>query len=158
MAHDNAVARHFVAKVVFPRGSNRPETTILERNASFSDRLWSNLAGIQTVHSRLTSSQHISTVPETPETSRALVSVLRCQVSCILPRLLSILSRHYFRILRHFRKATWLDRQHSGGGNENGIGHSPDQFFPCGEKWAGNETRWDLLGLYIASSLLTFVS
>ena len=26
-------------------------------------------------------------------------------------------------------------------GNENGIGRSPDQFFPCGEKWSGNETR-----------------
>ena len=25
-------------------------------------------------------------------------------------------------------------------GNENGIGRSPDQFFPCGEKWSGNET------------------
>jgi len=26
-------------------------------------------------------------------------------------------------------------------GNENGIGRSPDQFFPCGEKWSGNETK-----------------
>jgi len=25
-------------------------------------------------------------------------------------------------------------------GNDNGIGRSPDQFFPCGEKWSGNET------------------
>jgi len=37
-----------------------------------------------------------------------------------------------------------LDRQHSGGGNENRIGCSPDQFFPCGEKWSGNETRLDI--------------
>jgi len=27
-----------------------------------------------------------------------------------------------------------LDHQHSGGGNENGIGRSPDQFFPVGQK------------------------
>ena len=51
-------------------------------------------------------------------------------VSCILPRLLSFLGRHYSRVLRHFHKATWLDHQHSGGGNENGIGRSPPFFFP----------------------------
>ena len=28
-------------------------------------------------------------------------------------------------------------------GNESGIGRSPDQFFPCGEKWSGNETKLD---------------
>ena len=26
-------------------------------------------------------------------------------------------------------------------GNENGIGRSPDQFFPCGEKWSGGSTE-----------------
>ena len=25
-------------------------------------------------------------------------------------------------------------------GNENRMGRSPDQFFPCGKKWSGNET------------------
>jgi len=62
-------------------------------------------------------------------------------IVCIIYRLLSFLGRHYSRVLRHFRKATWLDRQHSGRGNNNGIGRSPDLFFPCGEKWSGNETR-----------------
>jgi len=38
-----------------------------------------------------------------------------------------------------------LDRQHSGGGNNNGIGRSPDLFFPCGEKWSGNEINVCLL-------------
>jgi len=38
VAHDNAVLRHIVAKIVFPGGSDRQETTILERNTSFSDR------------------------------------------------------------------------------------------------------------------------
>ena len=34
--------------------------------------------------------------------------------------------------------------------NENGIGHSPDQFFPCGEKWSGNETRkYPYFGLWL---------
>ena len=30
-------------------------------------------------------------------------------------------------------------------GNGNGIGRSPDQFFPCGEKWSGNETISEVL-------------
>ena len=31
-------------------------------------------------------------------------------------------------------------------GNENGIGRSPDQFFPCGEKWSGNKTNYNMHG------------
>ena len=146
MAHDNTVLRHFVAKIVFPAGSNHQGTTILERNTSFSDRetleqSWWHSNCPFTV-------DKLSTHPDCSQNSwqpsRALVSVLRSLVSCILPRLLSILSRHYSRVLRHFHKATWLDRQHSGGGNENRIGCSPDQFFPCGEKWHGKETRLDI--------------
>ena len=38
MAHDNAVLRQIIAKVVFSGGSDRLETTILERNTPFSDR------------------------------------------------------------------------------------------------------------------------
>jgi len=38
VAHDNAVLRHIVTKIVFPGGSDRQETMILERNTSFSDR------------------------------------------------------------------------------------------------------------------------
>ena len=137
MAHDNAVLRQIIAKVVFSGGSDRLETTILERNTPFSDRetrersYW---------HSNF---QHILTVCETPDSLLAswFQSRLASLFSCIQPRLLSFLGCHYSRVLRHFRKATWLDRQHSGGGNKNGIGHSPDQFFPCGEKWSGNETR-----------------
>jgi len=34
-----------------------------------------------------------------------------------------------------------LDCQHSGRGNKKGIGRSPDQFFRCGKKWSGNETK-----------------
>ena len=26
-------------------------------------------------------------------------------------------------------------------GDENRMGHSPDQFFLCGKKWSGNETK-----------------
>jgi len=39
-------------------------------------------------------------------------------------------------------------------GNENGVGRSPDQFFPCGEKWSGNETRYRALPRFL--SLLPF--
>ena len=38
MADDNIVLRHIVAKIVFPGGSDRQESTILERNTSVSDR------------------------------------------------------------------------------------------------------------------------
>jgi len=68
VAHDNAVPRHIVAKVVFLGSSDRKETTILEGNTSFSDRetleqsYW---------HSNfpftLTSFQRIPTVRETPD-------------------------------------------------------------------------------------------
>ena len=68
--------------------------------------------------------------------SHDLVLVLHSLVSCILP---SFLGRHYSRVICHFRKETWLDCQHSGRGNENRIGCSPDQFFPCGEKRSGRE-------------------
>jgi len=68
VAHNNVVLRHFVAKIVFPGGSDRQGTTVLERKPlSATERLWSNLAGIQTFHSQLTSSQHIPTVCETPD-------------------------------------------------------------------------------------------
>ena len=138
VAHNNAVLRHFVAKTVFPRGSDRQETTILERNTSFSDRetleqsCWHSNCPF-TVDKLST---HPDRFQNSWQPSRALVSVLRSLVSCILPRLLSILSPRapYIILLRHFRKATWLDRQHSGGGNENGIGRSPDQFFPVWRK------------------------
>ena len=38
VAHDNAVLRHIVAKIIFPGGSDRQETTILERNTSQRQR------------------------------------------------------------------------------------------------------------------------
>ena len=38
VAHDNAVLGHIAAKIVFPGGSDRQETTILERNTCFRDR------------------------------------------------------------------------------------------------------------------------
>ena len=38
VADDNAILRHFVVKIVFPRGSDRQETMILERNTSFNSR------------------------------------------------------------------------------------------------------------------------
>ena len=38
VAHDNAILRHFVAKMVFPGGSDRQETTILEINTCVSDK------------------------------------------------------------------------------------------------------------------------
>ena len=142
MAHNNAVLRHIVAKIVFPGGSNRQERRSWKETPLLAtERLWSNLTGIQTFHSRLTSSQHIPTVRETPDS--LLTSWFQSCIAYSLlhtPWLLSFLGRHYSRVLRHFRKATWLDCQHSGGGNKNGIGRSPDQFFPCGEKWSGNET------------------
>ena len=97
---------------------------------SATERLWSKLlqslsvaerglTGIQTFESRLTSSQHIPTVRETPDS--LLASWLQSCIQCIAYSLLhtasiaQLLGRHYSRVLRHYRKATWLDRQHSGG-------------------------------------------
>ena len=130
------VLRHFIAKIW---DSDRQGTTILERNTSFSNRetleqsCWHSNCPFMV--EKLSTQTRNSWQP-----SRDLVSVLHSLVSCTLSRLLSFLGRHYSRVLRHFRKATWLNCQHSSGGNENGIGRSPDQFFLCGEKWSGNET------------------
>ena len=142
MAHDVVVLRYFIAKIVFPGGSNHQETTILERNTFFSDRVTLEQS---CWHSNCPFTvDKLSTHPDHSlnswQHSRDLVSVLCSLVSCTLPRLLNFFGRHYSRLLRHFRTATWLDCHHSSGGNENGIGHSPDQFFPCGEKQSGNET------------------
>ena len=119
-----------------------PITMILERNTSFCNR--------ETLEQSYWHSNcpfmidKFSTHPDRSrnswQPSHDLISVLHSFVTCILPRLLSFLGHHYSRVICHFRKATWLDRQHSGGGNENGIGRSPDQFFSCGEKWSGKET------------------
>ena len=61
-----------------------------------TERLWSNLAGIQTVHSRLTSSQHILIVPETPD------SLLICSQPSLLhtASICSFLGCHYSRVIR----------------------------------------------------------
>ena len=159
MGHNNAVLRHFVAKIW---GSDRQGTTILERNTSFSDRetleqpCWHSNCPFAV--DKL--SKHPDHSRNSWQTSRDLVSVLRSLVSCTLPWLLSFLGRHYSRVLRHFHKATWLDRQHSGGGNESGIGCSPDQLFPCGEKWSGNETTCpvSIVCLRAHSTLYNFLS
>ena len=136
MVHDNAVLRHFVAK---NWGFDRQGVTILERNPSFSNR---ETLEQSCWHSNCPFTvDKLSTHPDHSwnswHPSRDLVTVLRSLVSCTLPRLLSFLGRHYSRVLRHFCKATWLDHQHSSGGNKNGIGRSPDQFFPCGENGLG---------------------
>jgi len=140
VAHDNTVLRHFVAKIW---GSNCQGTTILERNTSFSNR---KTLEHSCWHSNCPFTvDKLSTHPDRSrnswQPSRDLVSVLRSLVSCTLFWLLSFLGHHYSHVLRHFCKATWLDRQHSGRWNVNGIGRSPDQFFPCGEKWPGNKTK-----------------
>ena len=111
VAQDNAILRHFVAKMVFLGGSDHQETTILEKNTSFSDRetldqsCWHSNGPFMV--------DKLSTHPDHSwnswRPSCDLVSVLRSLVSCTLPRLLSFLGRHYSRVLRHFRKATWLD-------------------------------------------------
>ena len=95
MAHDNAVLRHIVAKIVFPGGSDRQETTILERNTSFSDR---ETLEQSCWHSNCPFTvDKLSTHPDRSrnswQPSRDLVSVLRSLVSCTLPRLLSFLGR-----------------------------------------------------------------
>jgi len=97
VAHNNAVLRHFVAKIVFPRGSDRKGTTILERNTSFSDRetveqsCWHSNCPF-TVDKLLA---HPDCSRNSWQPSRDLVSVLCSLVSCTLPRLLSFPGRHY---------------------------------------------------------------
>jgi len=47
VAHDNAVLRHFVTKIVFPGDFDRQKKKIMERKTPFSHREhWSNLIGI----------------------------------------------------------------------------------------------------------------
>jgi len=116
-------------------GSDCQVLTILERNTSFSDR--DSGAILLAFKLSIHGWQALNT---SRQSSCDLVSVLRSLVSYTLPRLLSFLGRHYSCVLWHFRKATWLDHQPSGRGNENVIGCSPDQIFPCGEIWSGSET------------------
>ena len=133
VAHDNEDIS--LQRSVFPGGSDHKGMTILERNTSFSDRetleqSWWHSNCPFTVDKLSTHPDHSR---NSWQPSHDLVTVL---VSHILPRLLSFLGRHhsYSHVIRHFPKATWLDRQHSDGGNENGIGRSLDQFFPVWQK------------------------
>jgi len=82
----------------------------------------SNTKGMQSCSSTAPAMRHSLQITSGPASCRT-------SSACILPRLLSILSRHYSSISRHFPKATWLDRQHSSGG--------PDQFSRVA---SGNET------------------
>jgi len=124
----------------------RPETfhckDLRFRPLSATEKLWSNLAGIQTVHSRLTSSQHIPTVLETPDSllaswfqscvaqspaycldySASWVAIIRCITSLLQSNLIG--------------PPTFRRRER----DRNRPFTRP--ICPCGEKWSGNETNF----------------
>ena len=158
MAHDNAVLRHFIAKMVFPGGSDHQETTILEINTFVSDRetleqpCWHSNCPFTVVKL----SKHPDRSRNSRQPSRYLISILHSLISCILPQSLSFLGRHYPRVIRHFHKATWLDCQHSGGGNKNGIGCAPDQFFAWAKYGLGTRLGINVPGMEVI--LLTYNS
>ena len=117
-----------------PRNDDPGKKCLFQRQ-----RDWSNLAGIQTVHSRLTSSQHIPTVPETPNSllviwfqscvaqspaychdcSAFLVTIIPCITSLSQSNLIGL--------------PTFWQREQE----RNRLFTRP--IFPCGEKRSGNK-------------------
>ena len=144
VALNNAILRHFFAKVVFMEVPITQKRRFWKaKPLSVTERLWSNLTDTQTFHCRLSSSETTSRL-----FTKLLTAFLRSGFSPAQPYPLHTASitqflGHYYSMYyvtqRH--NATRLARQHSGMWNENGIGHSPDHFSLCGEKWSGNETR-----------------
>ena len=68
VAHDNNVPETFRCKDCLPWRFRLPRNDDPgKKHLLATERILSNLAGIQTVHSWLTSSQHIPTIPETPD-------------------------------------------------------------------------------------------
>ena len=132
--YDNAVLRHIVAKIFsleVPIAKKRRSWK--ETPLSATERLWSNLTGIQTFHSRLTSSQHIPTVREAPDSllaswfqscivqSRSPAYCLDCSAF-----LVAIIPMYYVTFAK---QPGWT--ANIRGGNKNG-------------KWSGNETTTQL--------------
>ena len=67
--------------------------------------------------------------------------VLSDSVFCMQPQLPSFLWSPLLSMWRHSCEVIWLERQHCGTWNKNGIGWWPDCVFsPCVEKQSENET------------------
>lgn len=117
----------------FLRGSNCQGNKILERKP-FSNRLWSNLIGIQVSTVNCEALKHAPTV----QPFHDMVSVLCSLVSCILPWTLSFM----VTMLCHLCNALWVAHKYFGMCSTNRLGRSPDHFSPCGEKWFVNKTMY----------------
>ena len=132
----------FRCKDCLPRRFRSPRKEDPGKNIfSATERLWSNLTGIQAFHCQLSSSQtHPDCSQNSWQPSWDPVSVLCSLVSCILPWLLSLRGCHYSRVLHHLCNTAWLTCQRSDVWKENGIGRLPDHFPLCGKRMVW---EWD---------------
>jgi len=132
VAQDNAILRHFAAKIssseILLAKEIRPwkENLFQWQPRILEQSYWHSMFPMSVV--KLPNTSECSQNSWQP--SRDLVSVLCSLVSYILPLITQLSWLPLFLCITLLTQCTMIDPPHSGEWNKNGIGCSPDHF-PC---------------------------